>query len=151
MSTLSQYLEARDILLDVPATSKLKLFEVIGKHMETVHGVPADSVASSLQRRELAGSTALGHGVAIPHARIRELHRIRLVYARPVPALAFDTPDSQPVSNVVALMVPSPATQDHLDILAHLASLFSDQEFRKALQGCQDAIKVKETFERWPL
>ncbi|WP_406625630.1 PTS sugar transporter subunit IIA [Acidovorax sp. SDU_ACID1] len=151
MSVLSQYLAVRDILLDVHATSKLQLFEMIGKHMETAHGVPADSVASSLQRRELAGSTALGHGVAIPHAQIRELDRIRLVYVRPAPALAFDTPDNQPVSNVVALMVPSPATQDHLDVLAHLASLFSDQQFRKALQGCQGEIQVKETFERWPL
>lgn len=150
MSALSQYLETRDILLNVQVTSKLQLFEIIGKHMMTAHGVPADSVASSLQRRELAGSTALGNGVAIPHARVKELGRIRLVYARLAPALDFDTPDSQAVSDVVALMVPAPATQDHLDVLAHVASLFSDQNFREALHACLDPIQVKEVFERWP-
>jgi len=149
MSALSCHLEARDILLGVQATSKQELFEVIGKHMETAHGVPAGSVASSLQRRELAGSTALGHGVAIPHARVKELDRIRLVYARLTPALGFDTPDGLAVSDVVALMVPAPATQDHLDVLAYVAFLFSDQDFRKALHACQDPIQVKEVFECW--
>ncbi|GAD22081.1 PTS sugar transporter subunit IIA [Acidovorax sp. MR-S7] len=150
MGALSGYLEARDILLGVQATGKRELFEMIGKHMEVAHDVPADSVASSLQRRELAGSTALGRGVAIPHARVKELDRIRLVYARLAPALSFDTPDGMAVSDVVALMVPAPATQDHLDVLAHVASLFSDQDFRKALHACQDPIQVKEVFERWP-
>lgn len=150
MSALSSHLEAGDILLEVQATDKRQLFEVIGRHMEAAHGVPADSVASSLQRRELAGSTALGQGVAIPHARVKELDRIRLVYVRLAPTVAFDTPDGQPVSDVVALMVPTPATQDHLDVLAHVASLFSDRDFRKTLRACQDPNQVKAVIERWP-
>lgn len=66
MSTLGSYLEAGDILLGVHATNKQQLFEVIGKHLQTAHGVPAESVALSLQRRELAASTALGYGCGHP-------------------------------------------------------------------------------------
>lgn len=150
MSTLGSYLEAGDILLGVHATNKQQLFEVIGKHLQTAHGVPAETVALSLQRRELAASTALGYGVAIPHARVKELERIRLVYARLALPLDFDGPDGLPVSEVLALLVPAPAMQEHLDVLAHVVSAIANRRFRETLYACQDPIQVKEVFERWP-
>lgn len=147
---VSTYLEVDDILLGIQAKSKQQLFEAIGKHMQHTHGVPADSVASSLQRREAAGSTALGFGVAIPHARVKELDRIRMLYARLMPALAFDTPDSEAVFDVVVLLVPAPATQEHLDLLARVAALFSDKAFRKALHACQEPVHIHDVFVGWP-
>ncbi|MGE3772144.1 MAG: PTS sugar transporter subunit IIA [Gammaproteobacteria bacterium] len=150
MTALSEGLTVEDILLGVQVASKQQLFEIVDAHMQAAHGMPAESVASALQRREQAGSTALGHGIAIPHARVKELDRIRIVYARLVPALPFDAPDGQAVSHVLVLMVPAPATQAHLDILAQVSSLFSDPAFRKALDQCQDPIRIKEVFDRWP-
>lgn len=149
MNTIGSDLEVDDILLAVKPANKRQLFEVIGRHMQDVHGVPAESVAATLERREMAASTALGHGVAIPHARLRELDRIRIVYARLMPALAFDTPDRQAVSDIVALMVPAPAAQDHLDVLAQVAARFADRDFRQALQECHEPLQVKRLFERW--
>lgn len=150
MSTLSKHLDEIDILLERKAASKREVFQVIGQHMQTAHGVSAESVESSLLRRESAGSTALGCGVAIPHARVNELERIRLLYLRVVPALAFDSPDGEPVSDIVALMVPAPATQEHLDVLAHVASLFSDKAFRKALHKCEEPGQVMDVIANWP-
>jgi nitrogen PTS system EIIA component len=148
MNGLSTYLEVGDILLGVRSADKSQLFEAIGRHVQAAHGVPAQSVVSALRRREMAGSTALGHGVAVPHARVAELDRIRILYVRLSRALHFDAPDGQPVSDVVVLMVPAPATQDHLDLLARVAELFSDGGFRATLHGCHTPDGIRQLFER---
>ncbi|KQP22696.1 PTS sugar transporter subunit IIA [Pseudorhodoferax sp. Leaf267] len=149
MGTLTDYLDERDILLDLHARDKRELFEAVGTHMEALHGVPAHAVATALQRRESAGTTALGCGVAIPHARVSGLRQIRIVYARLAPALDFETPDGQPVCDVVTLMVPTPASQAHLDVLAQVASLFSDAAFRAALHAGRSAAQIRRSFAQW--
>lgn len=149
MARLLDHLEERDILLNLQARDKRQLFEAIGAHMEWVHSIPSNSVTTALQRREAAGTTALGHGVAIPHARVKELGRIRMLYARLSPPIPFDTPDGQPVSDVVCLMVPAPATQEHLDMLSQVAALFSEEGFRAALHRRKDAAQIRATFGAW--
>jgi PTS system nitrogen regulatory IIA component len=149
MGRLLDHLDECDILLDVRARDKRQLFEAIGAHMERAHGIPPDSVTTALQRREAAGTTALGHGVAIPHALVKELARVRVLYARLSPPMPFDTPDGQPVSDVVCLMVPALATQEHLDMLAQVAALFSEEGFRAALHRRLDAAQIRETFAHW--
>lgn len=150
MSELSEYLSPEDILFNVQASSKRDLFLQVGKHMERVHGVSGQSVAAALQRRELAGSTSLGHGVAIPHARVKEAEQVRIVYVRLLPALVFDSPGGDSVSDVVVIIVPGPAVQVHLDILSQVASLFSDHVFRKALYECHHPFQLKELVAYWP-
>lgn len=150
MSPLNAYLATEDILLHMEAGNKKVLFEAIGRHMEKVHGIPGESVAAALQRRELAASTALGCGVAIPHARVIGLNEIRMLYVRPVPPMASYAADGRPISDVVVLLVPAPAVQEHLDALAHVVALFSDDEFRRALRICQSPYEVRRLFENWP-
>ena len=91
MTVLGIYLQAEDVLLGLNVSNKRQLFQAIGLHTERIGGLPADAVASALMRRELAGSTALGLGVAIPHARVNILKRIRALYVRLVPGLEFPT------------------------------------------------------------
>ncbi len=126
-----------------------QLFQAIGLHTERIGGLPTDAVASALMRRELTGSTALGLGVAIPHARVNILKRIRALHVRLVPGLDFDAPDHEPVSDAVVLLVPSPATGAHLEILAHAAALFSDSGFRAALQARHNPVEIRALFDDW--
>lgn len=149
MPALHSFLDEADIVLDVHATSKHGLFDLLGRHMERVHGQRAEAVASALQRREMAGSTALGHRVAIPHARVKGLDRIRMVYLRLGTPLPFDAPDDLPITDVICLMVPSPATQEHLDLLAEVASLFSDADFRDRLHASASPEAVRKLLEGW--
>lgn len=149
MGTLIDLLQERDILLDVQARDKRQLFQSIGGHMAETHGISPDAVAMALQRRESVGSTALCHGVAVPHARLHELDAMRILYIRLTPPMAFDAPDGLPVTDVVCLMVPSPATQQHLDMLAQVAALLSEQGFRAALHRRHDAGQIRETFRHW--
>ncbi|MET1113916.1 MAG: PTS sugar transporter subunit IIA [Comamonas sp.] len=149
MSRVGDYLQIQDTVLDLQVAGKAALFEAIGRHVQRVHGLPADAVAGALLRRERTGSTAVGHGVAMPHARVPGLQRIRVVYLRLAPALSFDTPDGRPITDVVVLLVPDPAAQLHLDILADAAALFGDAGFRQALHECNDALLAQALFVRW--
>lgn len=150
MNTVAQLLAPRDIRLDVCVQDRAQLFEEVGQRLEWVNGVPQKSVVASLFHREQIGSTALGQGIAIPHARVKELERIHLAYWRLVPPIDFDAPDGAPVSDVLIILVPRQATEDHLRILADASEMFSDSRFREELRACKDPMQAKELFDAWP-
>jgi nitrogen PTS system EIIA component len=150
LNTIASYLSQEDILLDIAVSSKAQLFQAIGQHMERVHTLRQDWVVESLTRREMAGSTGLGQGFAIPHARVPGLDRIRVVYMRLKSPIPFDAPDGRPVSEVLVLLVPSPATGKHLRILADAAQMFSDGQFREQIGQCGDPAEIKRIFDAWP-
>jgi PTS system nitrogen regulatory IIA component len=144
---LADLLGVEDILLAMDAASKRQLFEEIGRHMEREHALPQAWVTESLSRREDVGSTGLGRGVAIPHARVKNLKRMQVAYVRLTQAIPFDAPDGRPVSDILVLLVPKQATEEHLGILAQATQLFSDRDFREHLHPCQSASEVKRLFE----
>lgn len=76
-------------------------------------GWPHDSLALSLSHRERIGSTGLGQRVAIPHARVKGLDRIQPIYILRKFAIPFDAPDGRFVSDILALLVPKQATEEH--------------------------------------
>ena len=147
LNTIAQYLWPEDILLDIEVTGKDQLFDAIGRHMEREHAMPRERVVVGLSRREQVASTGLGEGVAIPHTRVEDLSRIHLAYLRLNSPLPFDAPDDQPVSDVMVILVPKQATEEHLLILADVAQLFSDHRFRERLHSCRHALEVMALFE----
>lgn len=150
MKTIADLLLPKDIRLDVAVSGREALLEEIGQHMEWVHGLPQEAVVRSLAHREQIGSTALGQGIAIPHARVKELDRIRLAYLRLATPIPYDAPDGKPVTDVLAILVPKLATDEHLRVLADASQMFSDAGFREQLHRCRDPFEVKELFDRWP-
>jgi PTS system nitrogen regulatory IIA component len=147
LNSLAELLRLENILLDMDVSSKPQLFEEIGRHMEREHALPQAWVTESLSRREDVGSTGLGRGVAIPHARVKNLKRMQVAYVRLTQAIPFDAPDGRPVSDILVLLVPKQATEEHLGILAQATQLFSDRDFREHLHLCQSASEVKRLFE----
>ena len=102
------------------------------------HALPAHDVADRLRERERLASTALGHGVAIPHARLAGLNRARAAFVlldRPVP---FAAADARPVDLVFAMAVPDDDVAGHLAHLGEVAERFSDAEFRDSLRAADD-------------
>jgi PTS system nitrogen regulatory IIA component len=148
--TVAQLLQPKDILLDVHCADKADLFQKIGRHLEWVHNLPQGSVAAALAYREQIGSTALGQGIAIPHARLKELNHIQLAYLRLNPAIDFDAPDGVPVTHVMVILVPKMATEEHLRVLAETSEFFSNARFREQLPQCSHAGEVKQLFDMWP-
>ena len=149
LNTLASYLSPENICLDVAVSNKLELFDVIGRHMEREHALPQEWVARSLSRREQAGSTGLGKGVAIPHARVKELERMQVAYMRLKSPIPFDAPDGNPVIDILVLLAPSQADEEHLRILADATQLFSERRFRVRLHQCGHVLEVKQLFESW--
>lgn len=149
--TITNYLHLEDILLDVDIASKPELLDAIGRHMELTHALPRESVSLALSRREQLGSTGLGQGVAIPHARVKNLDRILVAYLRPQMPIPFDAPDGEPVTHILVLLVPKEATEEHLSILAEASQMLASRRFRKHLRQCADASAVKRLFDAGPL
>jgi PTS system nitrogen regulatory IIA component len=145
---IASYLRIEDILLDLEVAGRSQLFDALGCHISRGHGLPAELVVAGLVRREQLGSTALGEGIAIPHARVKDLERILIAYIRMRSPIPFDAPDGAPVTHVLALLVPKQATEEHLQILAEAAQQLSDRRFRQRLQNCATAEEVKRLFER---
>lgn len=149
MSTIADRLWPEDILLNVEVANKSELFAAIGWHMEREHAMPRERVVASLSQREKIGSTGLGEGVAIPHARVKELERIQVAYLRLKSPIPFDAPDGRPVSDVLVLLVPKEATEEHLRILADTSQMFADRRFRDRLHLCNHRLEVKRLLEEW--
>lgn len=101
------------------------------------------AIAGSLRQRERLGSTAIGHGVAIPHGRTEAFADARAAFLRLAPAVDFDAGDGQAVDLVFAMAVPAHFTQQHLQLLSELAERFGDAGFRAALRGAGDTNALR--------
>lgn len=149
MNRLSAILPASQVLVDVDASSKKRVFEHAGLLFENQHAIARATVTDNLFARERLGSTGLGHGVAIPHGRIKGLKNPLAAVVRLSHPIPFDAPDDEAVNLLIFLLVPEAATQRHLEILSEIAELLSDRELRERLKTEPDAAKVHELIERW--
>jgi len=149
MNLVAKLLPLANVLPDLAASSKKRLFEQVGLLFENQHGVARTVVFDSLFARERLGSTGLGQGVAIPHGRIKGLKEALGAFVRLAQPVPFDAPDGQPVKLVFALLVPEQATEKHLEILSELAQMFSDRALREALAGAGDAAAIHQIISAW--
>ena len=102
----------------------------------------AQGVFEILLNRERLGSTALGHGIAIPHGRTEQIKEQIIAVLTLTKGVDFDAPDSQNVDILFALLVPTECNETHLEILAALARKLSDETLREQLREAStpDAI-----------
>jgi PTS system nitrogen regulatory IIA component len=149
MSLVAKLLSPSRIALDLPLSSKKRLFEQAGLMFENQDGIARSQVFDSLFARERLGSTGLGQGVAIPHGRIKGLKEALGAFVRLAQPVPFDAPDSNPVSLVFVLLVPEKATEKHLQILSELAQMFSDKALREAMSGASDADALYQLIAAW--
>ncbi len=133
MKHLSRLLPLSNVVLDLPATSKKRVFEQAGLLIENNQGVERAAVYESLFARERLGSTGLGSGMAVPHGRVKGLKTGVAAFIRLAKPIPFDAPDRQPVDQLLILLTPEASTQQHLDILAEVARLFSNDALRSRL------------------
>jgi PTS system nitrogen regulatory IIA component len=149
MSLVAKLLPPANVLPDLAASSKKRLFEQVGLLFENQHGIGRTAVFDSLFARERLGSTGLGQGVAIPHGRIKGLKDALGAFVRLSQPVPFDAPDGKPVNLVFALLVPEHATEKHLEILSELAQMFSDRSTRDALAAATDGAALHQIITAW--
>ncbi len=149
MNRLAAILPVSNVLVGVDATSKRRVFEHAGLLFENHHSIARVTVTENLFARERLGSTGLGHGVAIPHGRIKGLKNPLAAVLRVEQPIPFDAPDDEPVSLLIFLLVPEAATQRHLEILSEIAELLSDRDLRERLKAEGDAATVHRLIVDW--
>ena len=149
MNRLSAILPPAQALVQVDVTSKKRAFEEAGLLFENLHGLNRALVADSLFARERLGSTGLGHGVAIPHGRIKGMKSPLAAVFRLTQPIGFDSPDEQPVCLLFFLLVPEASTQKHLEILSEIAEMLSDSGFRERLKQSSDAQDLHHLIVAW--
>lgn len=149
MNIVGRYLACEDIVLGLDVSGKIQALEEIALLLERRHHVEHETVLRALWRREQIGSTALGHGVAIPHARIAGISQPILLLARTKLPIKFGTPDHQPVSVLFVIIVPEHATEEHLQILATVSEMFASESFRSQMEIAAEAETMQRLFRDW--
>ena len=149
MNRLASILAVSNVMVDVEATSKKRAFEHAGVLFENQHAIARATVSDNLFARERLGSTGLGHGVAIPHGRIKGLKNPLAAVLRLQQPISFDAPDDEPVSLLIFLLVPEAATQRHLDILSEIAEMLSDRTLRERLKTEPTVAALHKLIADW--
>ncbi len=128
---------------NVPGNSKKRVIENASELIaETVSSLDAEEIFAGLIGRERLGSTGLGEGVAIPHCRLENCQEtVGSLIKLPEP-IDFEAIDQNPVDLLFVLLVPTEATEAHLQTLAALAELFSQEAFREQLRQSKDADEL---------
>ncbi len=111
---ISDFFTPADVVIDMRTSQKQQVLQELAGKASAGLGLQADYVASELLKREALGSTGMGSGVAIPHARLPMVKRPRGVLARLKPAVDFDAIDGQPVDLVFLLLLAAPPEPDQL-------------------------------------
>lgn len=130
---------AEAVLANVKASGRKQALQEIGHRAADVYALDCATVISGLLAREKLGPTAMGSGVAIPHARVPGLSRIVGLFARLEKPVDFESPDGQGVDLLFTLLAPEEAGADHLRALAKVSRIMRDEDMRAKLRSSDDA------------
>lgn len=130
------------VIASFKATGAKQAFQEIGRRAANAYRLDCRTVTEGLLAREKLGSTAMGAGVAIPHARVPGLKFMAGVFAQLEKPVSFDTPDGQGVDLMFALLAPEQAGADHLRALARVSRLLRDEATREKLRAADDPVAL---------
>jgi len=146
---IASWVQPQQFLLDIDVRNRQHALEVLATSVGRIYTINPSPVFRALHRRELSGTTALGGGIAIPHARIFGIERPVTICMRTKAGVAFDAPDGKAVSTVLGILVPDAgANEDHRQMLALVASLFNDADFRAQLERASDPEQAGAAFKK---
>ncbi|GAB4381769.1 PTS sugar transporter subunit IIA [Albidovulum sp.] len=123
---LSSLLKPAAVRVSGGSTSKKRLFHDLAEIARSVYGLDSTEIVDALQERESLGPTGVGHGVALPHARIDGIDHVVGVFLKLERPLDFDAIDRQPVDLVFALLAPKDSGVEHLKALALISRTLRD-------------------------
>ena len=145
--TISALLSPDRIFIDTDISSKKRLLEFIANTVASKFDLPQPALYNNLLDRERLGSTGLGKGFAIPHARLVDLDKTIACFIRLDHPVNFGAPDDQPVDLVFTIIIPENATDEHLKILSSLAKIFSQSEICEAIRNADSGEEVARIID----
>ncbi len=148
MIKLCALLKPENILLGITASSKKRILELGAQTLSLLYNLDKKAIFDGLNARERLGSTYLGYGLSIPHCRMKEIDQPRVLFIRLNGPLE-NGPDSEPTEAFFFLLVPEEATEEHLQILAQVSELFSDEKERQKLKEAASGAEFAELLDQW--
>lgn len=140
---LAEVLHENHIITEIGATGKrAALDEMVDAIASRVKGLDRAAVLTSLLEREKLGSTGIGHGVAIPHGKIKGLGEIMVFFGRSRKGVEFDSMDRLPVHLFFVIIAPEKAASAHLKILASISRILKNQDFRLRLMKAEKQPEI---------
>ena len=143
---IAQLLAADGVVLRSGASSKRQALHTVADTAARALGLNEDRVLESLLEREALGSTGLGSGVAVPHARVEGLERVVAVFVRLDTPVAYDAMDDRPVDLIFALFAPPSDGAEHLRALAAVSRALRSSEMRQQLRQARTADAIRALF-----
>lgn len=143
---ISDFLSSTEVATDVAASDKQKLLEELARKAGAVLDVPPDHILAELLKREELGSTGMGGGVAIPHARFHQINKPFGMLARLRKPIDFDAVDGQPVDTVFLLVLPDAPVGERLGALACIARKLRNPATIAALRSARDGAEIYRTL-----
>ena len=145
---LADYLDQKLICLDLPVSSKEAAIAEMVKRMKENRVIENESyLLEEISGREAQGCTALGNGVAVPHARLKSLDKIVIAMARPVSAVPCCKENHKPVRLVFIVITPIGKVGEYLKVLAKLAKFLKEKKLLKQLLTADSSQAAWELFE----
>lgn len=141
---IKEFLSVANVLIDVRANDKASLLVELSRRAATALDLSPDVVAAEIVKRDELGSTGIGKGIAMPHARFREIKKAFGLLARLESPIDFDAIDGQPVDIVFLLLLPASAQLDQLKALAAVARKFRNASLLIKLREAKDAAALFE-------
>jgi PTS system nitrogen regulatory IIA component len=140
---LADALRREHIMLDLKSRAKNDLLgEMITFLCESVKGLDRDTAYAALLKREELGTTGIGHGVAIPHGKLKGIDKVVVCFGRSVAGVEFDSMDSEPVHLFFLIVAPENSAASHLKLLASISRLLKSSEFRNKLMSLDNQTDV---------
>lgn len=136
---LIEFLAPKAVIPALKVNSKKQAIVELAARAAALTGQNERLIVETLQQREKLGSTGIGQGVAIPHAKLPKLAKLFGLFARLNRAIEFESLDSQPVDLIFLLLAPEGAGADHLKALARIARLLRDPEVAQKLRESREA------------
>lgn len=135
---LSTFLRPNAVRVVGHSASKKRLFQDLSDIAAAVYGLNPSATFDALQERETLGPTGVGHGVALPHARLDGLDRVAGIFLRLERPMDFDAVDRVPVDLVFAILAPKDTGVEHLKALAAVSRTLRDETMRTKLRSNSD-------------
>lgn len=136
-------------LCGIEGGSKKRILEIIAEKVsEQNPELEASTIFNGLHGREKLGSTGIGNGIAVPHCRLTDCADAKGFLIRLQSPIDFDAIDSQPVDLLFVLIVPEDACSEHLQTLASIAEMFSQDKVRSELRQAEDGKALYDSIHR---
>ena len=143
---IADFLSPSDVAIDVAAANKQKLLSALARKAGSILDVLPAHILAELRKREELGSTGVGGGVALPHARFHQVGKPTGMLVRLRKPIDFDAVDGEPVDIVFLLLLPETPDGEQLGALASIARKLRKPEITAALREARDGQEMYRTL-----